>query len=128
MATAVYNEETIALQDGKEVLLRPLAIGRLRRFMKVWEGFKDLEPEQEDESLNLFVTCAGIAIEDSFKEQFDKTFVDGKLTEEYLEYLENSLDMDTIYKILDVCAGLKLNNTENLAAQLATAKAEAGQN
>lgn len=110
MATAVYNEETIKLQDGKEVLLRPLAIGKLRRFMEVWKGFKEVEEGDEETPLSIFVTCAGISIEDSFKEEYDKTFVDGDLTEEYRTYLEDVLDMDTIYKILDVCGGLKLND------------------
>ncbi len=124
IATTVYNEETISLQDKTEVTLRPLAIGRLRRFMKVWEGFKTVDTEDEDASLNIFVQCAGIAIEDSFKEKFDKTWTGDSLTEEYLTYLEDVLDMDTIYKILDVCGGLKLNDP-NLTAAAARAAAEA---
>lgn len=125
MATAVYNEETIKLQDGKEVLLRPLAIGKLRRFMKVWEGFKKVEEGDEETPLSIFVTCAGISIEDSFKEQFDKTFTDGDLTEEYRVYLEDALDMDTIYKILDVCGGLKLNDPNLTRTAIEKAVAEA---
>lgn len=119
MATAVYNEETIKLQDGKEVLLRPLAIVRLKRFMKVWEGFKKIEEGDEETPLEIMVTCAGISIEDSFKNDFDKTFADGDLTEEYRNHLESVLDMDTIYKILDVCGGLKLNdpNLQRIAAE-----------
>lgn len=109
MATSVYTEVTIALQDGAEVKLRPLAIGRLRRFMKAWEDFKAVDGDEE-KSLNVFVTCAGIAIEDSFKEKFDKTYADDDLTEEYRTYLEGVLDMDTIYKVLEVCGGLKLND------------------
>lgn len=125
MASAVYNEETIKLQDGKEVLLRPLAIGKLRRFMKVWEGFKEVKEGDEETPLNIFVTCAGISVEDSFKEEYDKTYVDGDLTEEYRTYLENVLDMDTIYKILDVCGGLKLNDPNLTRAAIEKAVAEA---
>lgn len=126
MATTVYDEEVIALQDGSEVVLRPLAIGRLRRFMKAWEGFKNVKDGDEDASLTIFVTCAGIAIEGSFSEKFDKTSTKDGLTPEYYEYLEDSLDMDTIYKILEVCGGLKLNDPNLLAA--AQAKALAGTN
>ena len=128
MATTVYNEETIALQDGSEVHLKPLAIGRLRRFMKVWEEFKNINSENEEESLNIFVTCAGISIEESFKDKFDKTRDADGLTQEYLEYLEDVLDMDTIYKILDVCGGLKLNDPELLAAAQARAQVLGGIN
>lgn len=123
MATAVYNEEIIALQDGAEVKLRPLAIGRLRRFMKAWEDFKEVDANDEDASLNIFVRCAGIAVEDSFKDKFDKTYQDSDLTEEYKTYLEDVLDMDTIYKILEVCGGLDLKNPklrEMAEAALAT--------
>lgn len=127
IATTVYNVETIELQDGKEVTLRPLAIGRLRRFMKVWEGFKELDADDEEASLNIFVNCAGIAIEDSFKDVFEKTHDSDGLTKEYYEHLEEVLDMDTIYKILDVCGGLKLNDP-NLIAAAAKAAAEAGGN
>ena len=128
MATTVYNEEVIALQDGTEVKLKPLAISPLRRFMKVWEGFKDINPENENESLDIFVTCAGIAIEKDFVKKFDKTHdVDG-LTEEYRTYLEDVLDMDTIYKILDVCGGLKLNDPELLAAAQAKMTDSGGTN
>lgn len=127
IATTVYNVETIELQDGKEVTLRPLAIGRLRRFMKVWEGFKDLDADDEEASLNIFVNCAGIAIEDSFNGVFEKTHDSDGLTKEYYEHLEEVLDMDTIYKILDVCGGLKLNDP-NLIAAATKAAAEAGGN
>lgn len=128
MATTVYNEETIALQDGTEVRLKPLAIGRLRRFMKVWEEFKNINSENEEESLNIFVTCAGIAIEETFKDKFDNTRDADGLTQEYLEYLEDVLDMDTIYKVLDVCGGLKLNDPELLAAAQARAQVLGGTN
>lgn len=106
--------------------MRPLAIARLRRFMKAWEEFKDIKGDDEDVSLRIFVTCAGIAIEQSFSEKFDKTSDKDGLTEEYYNYLEDCLDMDTIYKILEICGGLKLNDPEVLAA--AAARVAAGQN
>lgn len=128
MATTVYTQEQIALQDDKEVTLRPLAIGRLRRFMASWEKFK--EAETEDETLNVFINCSGIALEADFKGQFDSLRAskdeaeEGEvLSAEYKAYLEEVLDMETIYKIMEVCGGMKLNDPELLAALAATAEA-----
>lgn len=123
MATTVYEQTEIALQDGTRVTLKPLAIGRLRRFMKVWESFKDVTDEN-DISLDIFVECSGIALEGELSDVVPNRFDNKKMTEEYREYLEEVLDMDTIYKIMEVCGGMKLNDPNLLAA--AQAAVEAG--
>jgi hypothetical protein len=114
LATQVYDEEVISLQDGTEVTLRPLPIAALRRFFDAWA--KASETDEEQESFTVFVNCAGVALEKHFKEKFDSTrpteaqSKKGEfLSEEYKKYLEGVLDLETIYKILDVCGGLKLN-------------------
>lgn len=114
MATTVYNQEDIVLQDGKEVTLRPLPIGRLRRFMEAWGRFANVK--NDDEGFDVFLNCAGIALESEFKGQFDslKASKDEQekgqyLSEEYKEYLEDTLDLDTIYKILEVTGGIKFD-------------------
>lgn len=119
MAKKVYDTEEISLQDDTEVVLKPLAIGRLRRFMDAWEKFSEVE--NDDEGFNVFINCAGIALEENFKGKFDslKASKDEQesgevLSGEYKEYLEEVLDLATIYKILDVGGGVKLSN-ENLA-------------
>lgn len=113
MASKVYKEEEITLQDGTEVVLRPLPIGPLRRFMDAWNKFSEIK--EESEGFDVFTNCAGIALEKDFKGQFDSlkaTEEDKKkgayLSEEYKNYLEDVLDLDTIYKILEVCGGLNL--------------------
>lgn len=121
MATEVYKKEEILLQDGKEVLLRPLAIGRLRRFYAAWENFP--KAETDDEGMNVFINCAGISLEENFKGDFDSLKAskaeqeNGEfLSEEYKEYLENVLDLETIYKVLEVCGGIKLNDPKLVEA------------
>jgi hypothetical protein len=115
MATRVYNEETITLQDDTEVTLRPLPIAPLRRFMDAWDGFQETETAQE--GFDVFVNCAGIALESNFKKlgKFDslKPTAEEKkeglhISGEYKEYLDEVLDLDTIYKVLEVCGGIKL--------------------
>ena len=123
MATKIYNQEEITLQDETEVVLKPLAIGRLRRFMEAWN--KITEVDEEDDGFDVFINCAGIALEDNYKGKFDalKASKDEKeagefLSAEYREYLEDTLDLETIYKILEVCGGIKLNDPKLLEAAM----------
>jgi hypothetical protein len=124
MATAVYDEVEVVLQDNTEVTLKPLPISQLRRFMAAWKEMANLKGETDEEkeeySFTVFVNCAGIALENQFKALEKFTETKGKLkdplSKEYREYLENVLDMDTIYKIMEVCGGLKLNDPNLLAA------------
>lgn len=121
MATVVYKQEEITLQDGTDVVLRPLAIGRLRRFMEAWATFDKLE--DGDDGFDIFINCAGIALEDSYKGKFDslKASKDERengefLSAEYKEYLEDTLDLDSIYRIIEVCSGIKLNDPKVIQA------------
>lgn len=126
MAKTVYDEHEIVLQDGREVRLVPLAIGRLRRFMKAWGEFAEIE--NEDQAFDIYINCCGIALEKAVDNDFPNTRDSEKtLTDEYREYLEDVLDMDTIYKILEVCGGLKLNDPK-LLEQAERLAAEAGKN
>lgn len=121
MANTVYDSKTIKLQDETEVTLVPLAIGRLRRFMKAWA--KVVEAKDEDEAFDIYINCCGIALEKQIGGNFEKTAdVDKVLTDDYREYLEDILDQPTIFEILDVCGGLKLNDPKLLeeAERLAT--------
>lgn len=149
MATEVYNKETIQLQDGREVTLKPLTIKHLRKFMAAWRSvgeeltFSDdmseddkIEASREHE-YDVFVTVAGIALE---KEIFDdvtkdvvagddetKAQVEERKREVYKDYLEDTLDMETIFKVIEICAGMKLNDP-NLLAVAAANLAEGGTN
>lgn len=114
MAKTVYDSVDITLQDGREVTLVPLAIGRLRRFMKAWGEFANIE--NEDQAFDIYINCCGVALEKAVSGEFEKTADSEKvITDDYREYLEDVLDMDTIYKVLEVCGGLKLNDPKLLA-------------
>lgn len=124
MATTVYDEKEIRLQDGTEIALKPLPIVQLRRFMAAWREITsvkgDNDAEKEDNSLTIYINCAGIALEQFFKDEqkFEKTRGLGKdpLSKEYREYLEGVLDIDTTYKIMDVCGGMNLSDPKLLEA------------
>lgn len=119
MANKVYKQEEITLQDGTDVVLKPLPIGRLRRFMEAWEGITKVKDDAE--GFDVFINCAGIALEDNYKGKFDalKASKEEKeagefLSAEYREYLEDTLELDSIYKILEVAGGIKLNDPKLL--------------
>lgn len=132
MATKVYTEEVISLQDDTEVTLRPSPIGRLRRLMTEFKKMQELG--EDEDSFAIFVNCSGIALEGELGQKFERTEADQSIKDEkgevlspaYKKYLENTLDMETMYKVLEVCAGMKLNDPNLIAA--AAEVMEAGTN
>jgi len=110
MATSVYETVEIELMDGTKIKMRPLKISLLRDFMKEFQKIGD-EGIAEDniKSMDLLVTCATIAMK-----QFDEELATK-------EKLEDILDLPTVYKIIEVAAGIKLNDPNALAAALAGA-------
>lgn len=127
MATEAYDTVELTLQDGTDVVLKPLNIARLKRFMKSWQRFKELDLENDElGAFDLYIDCAGIALESNLAHKYE-TKGEGEdfLNPKYKEYLEETLDMDTIFKILEVCGGLKLNDPNLLEA---VARAQAGTN
>jgi arsenate reductase-like glutaredoxin family protein len=120
MASEVFSTEIITLLDGTEVELRPLPIAKLRKFMRMWSEHvnaiseklaanveKDpserdfTEADMSDAQFDIFVKMCSFGLEDQLKtkEMTDKKF---------LEHLENVLDQDSIYRILDATGGLKI--------------------
>ena len=106
MATTIYDIEVVELIDGSLIELRPLKIKLLREFMSEFtKGISDEENTTEDSSLDLLMRCVGIAMKQYKPELALEP-----------EKLEDVLDMPTIYKIIDVAAGIKLNDPNLLAA------------
>lgn len=96
MATKVYDTETIFLLDGTEILLTPLKIKYLREFMEVFQFVKTSADEKQ--ALFFLSECARIAMKQyypSIKSVFD---------------LEDNLDMKTMYRVIDIAAGVKIDS------------------
>ena len=120
MALEVYKVETIELQDGTEVELRPLSINRLKKFMAKIAEFgepittikgekkEDTEKRQEEIGMNRLVDAATLCLSNKIPELCADR-----------EKLEEALDMPTIYKIIDLCGGIKLNDPNLIAAATA---------
>lgn len=134
MATEVYTTEEIRLQDETEVILRPLAIAKLRKFTRLWtehltaltakfteaEGNPDMlnDADITDTQFDVFIKLCALCLDAQLKgEKTDKQFA---------SYLEDVLDEKTIYKILDVCGGLKLGEQKDPNLPAANLAAVAG--
>lgn len=103
MATTVYDVEKIKLQNGSEVELKPLTIKELRKFMEVIQ--KTAEVSTEDETLTLLIDACAIALEKQLPELVKDR-----------DALEDTLDVPTINRILEVCGGIKMDDPNQLAA------------
>jgi hypothetical protein len=93
MATEVYNKANIYLIDGTELEIIPLKIKYLREFMVEFEGVKDAL--DDDSAIEVLVKCVGICMKQYCPEIF--------------ESVEDNVDLPTIYKIIDIAAGIKIN-------------------
>jgi len=96
MATTVYKNKIIKLVDGTELDIVPLKIKYLREFMEAFENVKTAK--DDDEAIDFLVECVRITM---------KQYYPGiKLTK---SDIEDSLDLPTIYTVLDISAGIKIN-------------------
>lgn len=121
MATAVYTTEEVTLQDDTTVTLKPLNISGLRKFMKRMDAFTSAE--SEDDGFEALLAAAALCLSKQRPEFWDEKFDNGKTAEgaekpkgKHTEAFEEAADMPTVYKILDVCGGVQLNDPNLLAA------------
>jgi len=96
MATTVYKNKIIKLVDGTELEIVPLKIKYLREIMEAFEYVKTAK--NDDEAIDFLVECVRITMK--------QYYPDIKLTK---SDVEDSLDMPTIYTVLDISAGIKIN-------------------
>jgi hypothetical protein len=96
MATTIYKSEIIHLFDGTELEIMPLKIKYLREFMQAFENVK--VTKNDDEAIAALVECVRVCMKQYYPS------ISGTV-----EDIEDSIDMPTIYKVLDVSAGIKIN-------------------
>jgi hypothetical protein len=96
MATTIYKSEIIYLFDGTELEIMPLKIKYLREFMQAFENVK--ATKNDDEAIAALVECVRVCMKQYYPS------ISGSV-----EDVEDSIDMPTIYKVLDVSAGIRIN-------------------
>lgn len=108
MATTVYEIVDVELLDGSSITLKPLKISLLKKFMTEFDKIKDEKIASDNiKSMDLLLDCAVIAMSQYKPELADK------------EKLEEVIDMPTVYKVIEIAAGITLNDPNVLAAALA---------
>jgi hypothetical protein len=80
LATTVYEILPIELQDGTEVRVRPLDLKRLRKVMKVIEEMNAIDSDGEVDTLDFLIDAT------------------------------KALDLPTMWKILEISAGISMGN------------------
>ena len=98
MATTIYNTQIIQLFDGTELEIVPLKIKYLREFMVAFEDIKSTK--DDDAAMQVLVECTRICMKQYYPE-----------ISHSVDQVEDNVDMPTIYKILDIAAGIKINKT-----------------
>lgn len=99
MATKIYDSMNISLVDGTELYITPLKIKYLRQFMDKFDELKDVEKTGKNAN-TILMECVVIVMK-QFKPDI-KT----------VEDVEDSLDMPTLYDLLETAAGIKLKPSE----------------
>lgn len=110
MAKAVYDTITITLVDETPVTISPLKIKFLREFMDTFGQAKNSTSKVD--AINALAKCVAISMQQYYPQI--KTVDD----------VEDNIDLKTMYKILDVAAGIKINQngtTETVQEDVASA-------
>lgn len=98
MATKAFEHSIIKLLDDTEIYLTPLKIKYLREFMVTFELMKSCKSDEE--AMIFLSECIRISMKQYFpalKTTFD---------------IEDNLDLPTMYKILEIAAGIKMNKSK----------------
>ena len=106
MASKVYETDTITLVDGVRLYITPLKIIYLRQFMEKFDLVKTAKTNEE--SMQILAECATIAMQQYYP------------SIDTIEKLEDSIDIATMYKILDVAGGIKMNQDNEEKEEIST--------
>lgn len=94
--------------DGTSIRLRPLSIRALRKFMNKLDDLTKVK--NEDDTMDVLLALSTICLEK----------VAPELVAEKGDDLDDILDIETVYKIIEVCGGVKLNDPNLVAAARAS--------
>ena len=110
MATKIYETIEIELEDGQAILIKPLSIKNLRKFMDIVNQMSDTDSiEDEDQLMGVFMDACVHCLKSLHPKLFsDKTKED----------IEELVTLPTVMKILEVAGGLKTNDPNLLGAAL----------
>lgn len=107
MAKSVYEYNNVQLIDGTDIVLGPLKIKFMKQFMSLFDLIKYTQTDEQ--SIVVLTECATVCMRQYYP------------IVQTREELEELVDLPTVYKILDYCAGIKINGEkENIDKQAKT--------
>jgi hypothetical protein len=107
LATTVYDIEEIQLSNGDTLVIKPLTIKHLKKFLAVIKKMDDPSVTEEDQIMEIFVEGAMVCLE-----QLMPALAEDK------DKFEEVIEVPTLMKILEVAGGLKLNDPNLAVADL----------
>lgn len=109
MATRIYETVEIELEDGKTVIIKPLPIKSLRKFMDIIDGASAERLETEGDLMDVFIQACVHCLQALHPKLF---------AEKTSEEIEELVTLPTVMKILEVAGGLKTSDPNQLGAAL----------
>lgn len=97
MATKIYESSTVYTVDGTAIYMTPLKIKYLREFLEEFENVKSAK--DDNEAIEALTVCAAVTMR-QYHPEF-KTVSD----------VEDNFDLKTIYRIIDIAAGIKVSGS-----------------
>lgn len=104
MATEVYIKDNIYLINGMQLEIIPLKILYLREFMSEFDKIK--QASNDDEAIDLLTECVRISMKQYYPELSHSK-----------DLVEENFDLPTIYKIIDIAAGIKIKESSSETVQ-----------
>jgi hypothetical protein len=102
MPTTVYETFEIKLSNDNVITVAPLKINRLKKFLAVVKPLQEDKDITEEKAMEIFVKAGMICMEQ---------FAPDLATDQ--EKFEDTIEVPTLMKILEVAGGLKLNDDPN---------------
>lgn len=98
MPTNIYEVDEVFSIDNQRIEISPLKLKYMKKFM---DAFKDIHTAMtDDEAIDTMSECVRICME-QFAPEYSATIDD----------IQDNFDLSTIYKVMDVAAGIKINGT-----------------
>jgi hypothetical protein len=96
MATKIYDSDFVTLINNKSIEITPLKIKYLREFMIAFDLIKNTN--SDDEAIAVLAECTRVCMKQYYP-----------AISSTVEDIEDNLDLPTIYKVLEIAAGIKIN-------------------
>jgi hypothetical protein len=107
MPTVIYDVAELELENGEVILIKPLPIKTLKKFMNVIRELDAEKIKSEEDALDVFIKASMVCMEKTAPH----------LSEDR-EAFEDAVNVPTMMKILEICGGLKMTDPNLLGAAL----------